>query len=101
MSSAVSARKTNMRNINRAKIAFEDLYPDATVRVDSHVVNLSQDGGHNASVVTCYGFRGDFSDGRFVVCPEWCTDDYFSEISMDEMRSYFEERCLVHPARLV
>ncbi len=89
-----------MRNIERAKMALEDLYPEATVQVESRVVNLSpySEGlGAETSTITCYGFNTILKSGQRVVCSEMYTDDYFSEMSIDAIRSYLQERCVVVP----
>lgn len=84
-----------VHNIERAKLALEMLYPNATVEVESHVVNLSAEGGYgeNTSVSTCHGFKASLPDGRRLVCVEWYTDEYFEGVSLDDLKSFFEERC--------
>ena len=90
-----------MRNIERAKIALQDAYSEATVDAKSYVVNLSPysgDYGNGSSVITCYGFNITLKDGRRVVCNEMYTDEFFSEMSIDSIRRFLEERCAVVPA---
>lgn len=86
-----------MRNIERAKIALGDLYPQATVRAEAHTVNVVPYGtgyAEGSAVLTCYEFRITLADGRRVLCREMYTDDFFSEMSIDEIGALLRDICV-------